>query len=49
MTSSTAFKQFSLENEMEDVSQDEAAMNAIYKYDQDEQKKILEAKPWKTE
>jgi len=49
MTSSTAFKQFSLENEMEDVSQDEAAMNAIYKYDRDEQKKILEAKPWKTE
>jgi hypothetical protein len=49
MTSSTSFKQFSLENDMEDISQDEAAMNEIYKYDVDEQKKLLDAKPWGTE
>lgn len=49
MTSSTAFKQFALENDMEDVTQDDADMDSIYKYDGDEQRRILEAKPWKNE
>ena len=49
MTSTTSFKQFSLENDMQDISQDDDAMNAIYKYDLDEQKTLLDAKPWKTE
>jgi len=49
MTSSTSFKQFALENAMEDVTQDDAAMDAIYKHDAEEQRKILTAKPWANE
>jgi hypothetical protein len=49
MTSGTSFKQFALENDMEDITQDNAAMDSIYKYDSEEQKKILAAKPWTTE
>ena len=46
MTSSSSFKQFSLENDMQDVTQDNAAMDSIYNHDSEEQKKILAAKPW---
>lgn len=49
MTSSIAFKQFSLENEMQDVTEDSAAMDAIYKHDFEAQKEILAAKPWASE
>jgi len=49
MTSSASFKQFSLENQMQDITQDSTAMDAIYKHDTQEQKKILDAKPWATE
>jgi len=48
MTSSTSFKQFALENDMQDVTQDNTAMDAIYRYDRDEQKTIIDAKPWAT-
>jgi hypothetical protein len=49
MTSSTAFKQFSLENDMQDVTEDSGAMDSIYKHDSEGQKEILVAKPWATE
>jgi hypothetical protein len=49
MTSSTAFKQFLLENDMQDVAEDSAAMDAIYKHDSEAQKEILAAKPWASE
>jgi hypothetical protein len=49
MTSQTSFKQFSLENDMQDITQGDAAMDSIYKYDAEEQKKILAAKPWASE
>lgn len=48
MTSSASFRQFALENEMQDVTHDNTAMDAIYHYHRDEQKNILEAKPWAT-
>jgi len=49
MTSSSSFKQFSLENDMQDITQDNAAIDSIYKHDSEEQKKILDSKPWATE
>jgi hypothetical protein len=50
MTSTSSFKQFSLENDMEDVTtEDAAAIDAIYKYDADEQRKLQDSKPWTQE
>jgi hypothetical protein len=49
MTSSASFRQFSLENQMQDVTQDNTAMDAIYKHDTQQQKKLLETKPWANE
>ena len=49
MTSSTAFKQFALENDMQDVTEDASSMDSIYKHDIEEQKSILSAKPWASE
>jgi hypothetical protein len=34
---------------MQDITQDNAAMDSIYKHDSEEQKKILDSKPWATE
>ena len=34
---------------MQDIAQDSAAMDSIYKHDKEEQNKILTAKPWATE
>jgi len=48
MTSSNSFKQFALENDMEDI-QDASEIDSIYKYDRDEQKRILAEKPWISE
>ena len=49
MTSSSSFKQFSLENDMEDVTTDTAAMDSIYEHDVEEQRTLLAAKPWAAE
>jgi len=43
MTSAIAFKQFSLENDMQDVDEE---TDSIYIHNTDEQKRILEEKPW---
>ena len=34
---------------MQDITQDNAAMDSIYKHDTEEQKKLLAEKPWATE
>ena len=34
---------------MQDITQDSATMDSIYKHDKEEQNKILAAKPWATE
>jgi hypothetical protein len=49
MTSSSSFKQFSLENDMEDVTTDTAAMDSIYEHNVEEQRTLLAAKPWAAE
>jgi hypothetical protein len=46
---STSFKQFALENAMEDVTHDDATMDAIYTYNSEEQRQILNKKPWANE
>jgi ASC-1-like (ASCH) protein len=49
MTSTSSFKQFSLENDMEDVTPDTASMDSIYKHNTEEQRTLLNAKPWSSE
>src|SRR5277367_2791726 len=49
MTSTSSFKQFSLENDMEDVTPDTASMDSIYKHNTEEQRNLLAAKPWSSE
>lgn len=34
---------------MQDISEDNAAMDSIYKHDKEEQKKLIDAAPWATE
>ena len=48
MTSLNSFKQFALENDMEDI-QDASEIDLIYKYDRDEHNKMLAEKPWVSE
>ena len=43
MMSSASFRQFSLENEMQDIDE---GNDAIYRHDTEEQRQILAVKPW---
>jgi hypothetical protein len=49
MTTTSSFKQFSLENDMEDVTSDTSSMDSIYKHNTEEQRTLLNAKPWSSE